>query len=82
MILLQKKPYNKITVKDIADYAEISTVKFYEYYAGKGELFYTCIHDAGEKSCEKLGHDYKWQDYIREYLIYNKENIHSAVNLL
>lgn len=79
--LLGEKPYNKITVRDIANGAEISTVTFYKYFTSKGDLFYWCVHEDGKKSYEKLGNSYTWRDYIQDNLILNSSHISRAVNL-
>lgn len=38
-VLLTEKPYNKISVRDIANKVGISTVTFYKYFDSKADLY-------------------------------------------
>lgn len=73
MELAGYKPYYRITVRDIAETAEISTVTFYKFFRNKEDVYRYATYKNMEKRLAHLGETYTWYEYIRETIRENQE---------
>ena len=49
--ILKKKPYNKVTIKDICLHANISRQTFYSHYSNKDDIFKSFYMDMFQYLC-------------------------------
>lgn len=55
--LMEKKPYEKISVKDIVDKAQLARCTFYRHFKNKDELLLSCCKKITSKLSEQLTKD-------------------------
>ena len=80
-VLLTEKPYNKISVRDIANKVGISTVTFYKYFDSKADLYYWAVHETGKLHYSRFDEDYTWYNYLYSILCLNLVNKHNIKNI-
>ncbi len=79
--LLKEKPYNKITVRDIAQRVGISTVTFYKHFNSKSDVYYWRVYESGKEYYSKLNDDYTWYNYLYDNLLNNLAIKHETTNM-
>jgi AcrR family transcriptional regulator len=88
LLLLQKKDFDFITVKDVCEKAGVNRSTFYLHYDNTGDLLNECIENINKKFTESFNHNLKEKinsnnlndlilvcdDYLVPYLNFVKEN--------
>ena len=75
--LMEQKPLNKISIKDICDNADVNRTTFYKYYGDQFELVKEAEDEVLEKLGEFLGNlksDTLVISMLETFLYYIKEN--------
>ncbi len=81
--IADKKPINKITVRDITDNCGYSSATFYRHFKDKYDLIAYDYMTRIESINEKIGNDgYKWKRSIYDGIRYFEENRSYIRNLL
>ncbi len=78
--LSAKKPLHKLTVKNIASHAEVSTVTFYKYFSSKEELFQYVTMNYGQSLFVNLSETYPYSSYLIDVMNNNRFMRESVMN--
>lgn len=82
LALTERKAVNKITVREIAESSEVTTVTFYNHFRDKYDLIVWIHMRSAREILGKIGNGYEWRDTLLDGIRYFSENRAFMLNAL